>query len=108
MISDMPVISLARGASIAFALALVLTASVASTASAQVTDRGRIAGRVRDSSGGVLPGTQITLTTDNASRTVVSNTEGDFAFDGVAPGAVHTIQAQLPGFTTVTREGLVV
>jgi hypothetical protein len=104
----MLVISLARGASIAFALALVLTASAASTASGQVSDRGRITGRVTDSTGGVLPGTQVTLSAENMRRIVVTNEQGFFAFDGVAPGAAHTIQAQLPGFMTTTREGLVV
>lgn len=84
-------------------VALVL---VPFTASAQ--QAGGIAGVVRDTSGGVLPG----VTVDAASpvlieqvRTVFTNGEGRYSIVDLRPG-LYTVTFTLPGFSTVIREGV--
>jgi hypothetical protein len=67
-----------------------------------------IAGVVRDSTGGVLPG----VTVEAASpvliekvRTVVTNDQGLYRIIDLRPG-VYTVTFTLTGFSTVKREGL--
>lgn len=89
--------------------AVVLTCLLlASAAWAQVATGG-IAGLVRDSSGGVLPG----VTVEAASpaliekvRTVVSDNAGRYSIASLQPGT-YTVTFTLPGFNTVKREGIV-
>src|SRR3954464_4610938 len=78
-----------------------------SWASAQGTSA--IAGIVRDSSGGVLPG----VTVEAASpaliekvRSVVSDAEGQYKLLDL-PGGTYTVTFSLTGFSTLKREGLV-
>jgi hypothetical protein len=68
-----------------------------------------IAGIVRDTSGGVLPG----VTVEAASpaliervRTVVTDTEGRYNLADMRPGA-YIVTFILPGFSTFKREGIV-
>jgi hypothetical protein len=68
-----------------------------------------IAGLVRDTSGGVLPG----VTVEAASpaliekvRTVVTDTEGRYNIVNLVPGA-YVVTFTLPGFNTFRREGVV-
>jgi hypothetical protein len=67
-----------------------------------------IAGVVRDSSGGVLPG----VTVEAASpaliekvRTVVTSDDGRYSIVSLRPGT-YTVTFTLPGFGTVRREGV--
>src|SRR5688572_9477794 len=67
-----------------------------------------IAGVVRDTSGGVLPG----VTVEAASpaliekvRTVVTDGSGNYRVVDLRPGA-YTVTFTLPGFNTVKREGI--
>jgi len=72
-------------------------------AAAQVT--GSVAGVVRDSSGGVLPGATITLrgpALQRESLTAVTNTEGAYRLQLVPPGA-YDITVELAGFATQER-----
>ena len=66
------------------ALLLVLTAAVAGAQGATA----QIGGTVRDSSGGVLPGADVTVTqTDTGfKRSVVSGSDGSFAVPGIPIG----------------------
>src|SRR5687767_14495883 len=72
--------------------------------SAQTT----IAGTIRDSSGGVLPG----VTVEAASpvliekvRTAISDSSGQYRITELLPGT-YTVSISLPGFATVKREGV--
>ena len=83
-----------------FALIMLLPGMVYAQAS--------IAGVVRDSSGGVLPG----VTVEAASpvliekvRTVVTDDSGSFRIVNLRPGA-YTVTFTLPGFSTIKREGI--
>ncbi|HEY6507854.1 MAG TPA: carboxypeptidase-like regulatory domain-containing protein, partial [Vicinamibacterales bacterium] len=75
---------------------------------AQSGTTGAIAGEVKDATGAVLPG----VTVEAASpaliekiRTVVTDASGRYQIVDLRPG-VYTVTFQLPGFSTVRREGL--
>jgi hypothetical protein len=67
---------------------------------------GEIRGLVRDTSGGTLPGVTIEMRSSSwgrGMRTAITDSRGQFAFVGVAPGQV-SLMAKLEGFSTVRRE----
>lgn len=66
-------------------------------AAAQGPQTGAVAGRVTDTSGGVLPGVTITVTGLGVDRKGVTDRAGDYRFDGLPSGTYH-LQAQLAGF----------
>lgn len=82
----------ARVAALAFVLALPLAAA------AQI-DTGAIVGRVRDSSGAVLPGVTVTLTQEatGVASSTVTNQSGEYTFPGQRIGR-YTVTAELEGF----------
>src|ERR1041385_9046690 len=67
-----------------------------------------MSGTIRDSSGAVLPGVQVTATqTDTGiSRTAVSNETGSYVLSNLSPGP-YRLEASLPGFRTYARTGIV-
>jgi len=67
-----------------------------------------ILGTATDSSGGVLPGVSITVRHLGTSltRTVVTDSEGRYRAPALPVGS-YEITAQLPGFQTVVRSGVV-
>ncbi len=67
-----------------------------------------LAGVVLDESKAVLPGVIVTATNAETSlvRSVVTDAAGRFAFPALQPGP-YTIKAELPGFATETRQGIV-
>lgn len=68
-----------------------------------------IAGVVRDTSGGVLPGVTVEASSPaliEKLRTVVSDDQGQYSVIDLRPG-VYTVTFVLPGFSTVRREGVV-
>ena len=90
-------------------LALVLSIGVAGTASAQGSGDGSIRGVVKDSGGGVLPGVTLTATSPSMATpvTTVSTTDGTYRLLNLAPGE-YTITAELTGFSSQERKGVVV
>jgi len=77
-------------------------------AAAQITSA-TMSGTVKDSSGAVIPGATVTLTstTKGTSDETTSNTDGDFVFPTV-PADTYTVKVALSGFKTLERPGLVV
>jgi len=69
------------------------------------TYQGALRGAVRDAQG-VVPGAEVTLLNEetNATRTVVSNEVGEYAFTSVLPGT-YTVKVALPGFKGEERKG---
>jgi hypothetical protein len=69
---------------------------------------GTLAGTVRDSQGGALPGATVTATNNatGAARTTVANETGGFSMPGLAPGT-YTVRAELSGFRTSIQEGVI-
>src|SRR5438093_4346129 len=68
----------------------------------------QISGTVRDQSGAVLPGVEVTATqTDTGiARGVVSNETGSYVLTNLAIGR-YKVEATLPGFRTFVQTGLV-
>ncbi len=77
----------------------------ASSAMAQTT--ATLTGSIEDTSGGVLPGAQLTLRQPDTGlvRTMVSDRDGRFVF-AVLPAGTYDLRAELSGFRTVVRRGL--
>jgi hypothetical protein len=76
-------------------------------AAAQTTSR--VAGVVRDSSGAVLIGAQVTVTDEatGVSFTGATTSAGTYMFDGVKPGT-YTVKITKAGFKTFASTGNVV
>ena len=67
-----------------------------------------IAGVVRDTSGGVLPGVMVEATSPaliEKVRTVVTGSDGAYRILDVRPG-VYVVTFSLPGFNTIKRDGI--
>src|SRR5688572_25524929 len=65
-------------------------------------------GTVTDQSGAVLPGATVTVTEESTglARTVVANETGRFVLPALPPGR-YALTAELSGFQTQTRTGIV-
>jgi hypothetical protein len=70
-------------------------------------DTGAITGTVRDSSGAVVPGAtvKITSTAGGNNRTLTTNAEGDYLAAGL-PGDTYDITVSAPGFKTFKAKGV--
>src|SRR5213593_2255733 len=94
----------------AMVLVIFLVALLATThaAFAQRTTGG-ISGTITDTTGGVLPGVNVTATCTetNQARTAITDTQGGFVFPEL-PVCLYRVNAELPGFKTVARDAPVV
>src|SRR5881296_2670641 len=90
---------------VAFLFALLLAAH--SSAFAQTGD-GSLRGYIKDEQGGVLPGVTVTATSAALLAPVVAITDSDgyYRLNNLPPGT-FTITAELAGFATTRREGIV-
>src|SRR6476659_8920176 len=72
---------------------------------AQRTTTGTIAGKIIDSTGAVVPGVTLTVTSPEAlgQFTAVTDGQGVFRVTNLPPGA-YEIKAELKGFQTVNRK----
>ncbi len=86
--------------------AVIATLLAATTTHAQET-RGTIAGTIRDTSGGVLPGITVVITSEetNVVNQAVTNDRGTFEFPYLLPGT-YVVAVQADGFRKFTRRGL--
>jgi hypothetical protein len=83
-------------------LALVLTPVIASAQTSAIS------GTVRDASGGVLPGVTVEVSSPaliEKTRSTVTSGSGTYSILALRPG-VYTVKFELPGFSTVLREGI--
>jgi hypothetical protein len=79
---------------------------LAATAGAQ-DFRGRINGVVTDNTGAVLPGVTVTATSPALIQPQVQVTGEDGSYRMIAlPAGVYTLTFELPGFSTLRREGI--
>ncbi|RPJ83777.1 MAG: TonB-dependent receptor [Acidobacteria bacterium] len=71
--------------------------------------RGRVQGVVADTTGGVLPGASLVLTSTGTGVAVtrVSNDEGRYIFDYVDPGT-YSLAVELPGFKKTIQQNILV
>ena len=70
-------------------------------------DTGAVQGTVRDATGGVVPGANVTLVNVDmgVSFQTKTNDVGNYQFPSVRIGN-YTIVAEAPGFAPATREGI--
>src|SRR5689334_18404782 len=87
-------------------LVSLMTLATSSSLWAQAT--AQISGTVKDSSGAVLPGAEITVTqTDTGvSRMTITNETGQYILSNVPVGP-YKLDASLPGFRTFQQTGIV-
>src|SRR6185503_19229727 len=87
-------------------LLVVLSLLTATQAAAQGGD-GSLRGTVRDSQGGALPGVTITATSDVllSPSVTVTDASGNYRLVNLPPGT-FTVTAQLAGFSSARREGI--
>jgi hypothetical protein len=73
------------------------------------TVEGVITGRVEDTSGARIPGVTITLSSRalQGERNILTDENGNYRFSSLPPGT-YTVKFELPGFATLTREGIIV
>src|SRR4051812_40162435 len=83
---------------------IVLISIMISTVSTAQTVTGSISGVVTDPNGGLLPGANITLISEQsgAVRNTVTNDEGRFLFSTLQPGP-YTVKIEQQGFQTLQR-----
>jgi hypothetical protein len=93
---------------ILMALFIALPASAMSCGNVWAQATAQITGTVRDQSGAVLPGVEVTATqTDTGiSRRTVSNETGSYILPNLAVGP-YRFEAALPGFRTFVQTGIV-
>ncbi len=91
-----------RGVLLAVTMALVLAAPLAAQ-----TNTGNVYGNVIDEQGAAIPGGTATLIGPAAPRTTSVDSSGFFRFLKVPPGK-YSVTVTMPGFTTVTRENVLV
>src|SRR5256885_3472811 len=91
-----------------FSLLIVLSVLSTSVDAAWAQATAQISGTVRDQTGAVLPGVEITATqTDTgAARNAVTNETGSYILSNLALGP-YRLEAGLPGFRTFVQTGIV-
>ena len=96
-----------RFGSITRCVLLVLCTSIAIPAFAQLQS-GRIVGTIFDPQRAGIPGATVTVVNaaTNITRTAVTDSEGNYVVTPLDPGT-YNVTAEIPGFQTTRREGLV-
>lgn len=86
---------------------LFLTALACTTPAWTQTVTGRISGRVQDSSGGVLPGTSITVSSEATQLlwNAVADSKGDYVVPNLPPGP-YRVTAGHAGFNSASKTGI--
>jgi hypothetical protein len=80
----------------------------AATLSAQMRT-GTIYGKITGAEGNALPGVTVTLRSPQiAPLTTITSKTGAYRFVSISPGPPYRITAELPGFKTATRTGVIV
>ena len=90
------------------AVALLLTFALATAAGTAQSTQGSIFGVVKDSSGAVVPGANVTLTNTEAgvARTTKTNGSGDYEFSDVQ-ASHYSIEIEAPSFERWITSGVV-
>ncbi|MCY4029551.1 MAG: carboxypeptidase regulatory-like domain-containing protein [Acidobacteria bacterium] len=88
--------------------ALAVAFAVVLLSAAAAHGQGRIAGRVTDNTGGVLPGVTVEARSPvliEGSRVAITDGQGRYGIVDLRPGT-YEVAFTLPGFSTVVRDGL--
>ena len=95
-----------RRAATSFSIGLLVFVLAAPNAWSQAT--AQIGGAVKDQTGAVLPGVEVTATQTETgiSRTTITNETGSYVLPNLATGP-YRLEAGLPGFRTFVQTGIV-
>jgi hypothetical protein len=85
--------------------ALLLVVASLGVASAQETTTGSIAGAVVDTQGAPVPGATVTVTSEQGSKSFVTDGQGRFFAPYLTPG-VYTVRVELTGFSPVEQKNI--
>ena len=93
-----------------FFLVLCFSLFIFQAVFSQEMQTGRIIGKVVDERGDPLPGVSITVTGPalQGKMSAVTNPEGVYRVVGLPPGPDYEVRAELVGFETVVRKGVIV
>jgi uncharacterized surface anchored protein len=82
--------------------ASLLAVAVSVGAAVAQTSKGAVAGTVKDSSGAVIPGANVTIISENQgfSRSMTTDDSGAYFFEALQPGT-YKIRVSAAGFSTV-------
>jgi hypothetical protein len=86
----------------------LLTLSLGSTALAQTQTSGAITARALDTSGALIPGVEVTISSPamiGGSRSAVTDEQGSYRFTELVPGT-YRVSFALPGFKTLNIDGI--
>ena len=86
---------------------LILAALLPAALASGQASTGNIYGKAVDEQGGALPGVSVTLTGPGAPQTTFTDARGDFRYLNLSVGS-YSLTLTLQGFSTVTRDGVVV
>jgi Carboxypeptidase regulatory-like domain len=91
-----------------FVAIVSMVCALAAPALAQITTA-TLAGTVKDSQGGAVPGATVTLVSDarGTSQDTQTNSTGDFVFPNI-PGDTYTVRITMDGFKTLERRNVAV
>lgn len=91
----------------ALSLVFVLSSTSAWAQAAGTATSGSIWGKVADSSGAVLPGVTVTVSSPRllGTQTAVTNEQGIYRFPALPPGE-FALKFELTGFRTLVRDGI--
>jgi hypothetical protein len=92
---------------VAVLVACLLASTRAFAQGGGASSTGTINGKVVDTSGAVLPGVTVTVSSPAMMgvQTAVTSAEGQYRFPAVPPGT-YAVTFELPGFTTLKHEGI--
>jgi len=93
-----------------FFLVLCFSLFVFQAVFSQEMQSGRIIGKIMDDRGDPLPGVSITVTGPalQGRMSAVTNPEGVYRVVGLPPGSDYEVRAELAGFETVIRKGIII
>jgi hypothetical protein len=87
-------------------LILLCTGLAAGFALAQIGQTtGRIEGTVKDSSGALVPGVTVTLSSSTGTKTAITNENGRFSFPFLTPDE-YDLKADLSGFKSIEQKAI--
>jgi len=91
-------------------LGMAMTFLITGLIAPQELKTGAIKGKVIDDMGTPLPGVTITLSGPSmmGTFTVTSDSDGIFRIPMIPPGSNYELRAELPGFETVIRKGIII
>jgi len=85
--------------------ALLLVVASFGLASAQETTSGSITGQVVDAQGAPVPGATVSLTSNQGTKTFVTDSTGHFFAPYLTPGR-YSVRVELSGFSPVEQKGI--